>query len=83
MLMVVSAFSRSISDPVKWIQDLETFRTQLPKVHKNLFFKINQHEFDSLVYSLEKNVSYLSEMEIFFRLKQITSKIGDTHTSVY
>jgi hypothetical protein len=83
MLMAVSAFSRSTADPVKWIEDLKKFRTQLPKVHKNLFFKINQHEFDSLVYSLEKNVAHLSETEIFFKLKQITAKIGDTHTSVY
>lgn len=82
MLMAVSAFSHSPAEPVKWIEDLEKFRTQLPKVHKNLFFKINQHEFDSLVYALEKNVSHLSETEIFFKLKQITSKIGDTHTSV-
>jgi hypothetical protein len=81
--MAVSAFSRSTADPAKWIEDLEKFRTQLPKVHKNLFFKINQHEFDSLVYSLEKNVCHISEMEIFFRLKQITFKIGDTHTYVY
>jgi hypothetical protein len=83
MLVAVSAFSRSTADPVKWIADLEKFRTELPKVHKNLFFRISQQEFDSLVYSVEKNVGRLSETKIFFKLNQITSKTGDIHTSVY
>lgn len=66
----------------KWQQDLEFFAQELPKQHKNLFFKTSSAEFYNKIETLKTKIDTLDESEIFISLLEIVSSVGDSHTNV-
>ncbi|WP_432407290.1 hypothetical protein [Wukongibacter sp. M2B1] len=66
----------------EWIADIEYFKTELEKNHKNPFSKISKEEFENEISILLKDLPYLQENEVIVRLMEITQKIGDSHTHI-
>ncbi|HMT28294.1 MAG TPA: S41 family peptidase [Bacteroidia bacterium] len=69
-------------DKIDWKQDLDYVKTELPKLHYNLFFKISQAEFNAGMDDLISAIPKLSDQQIAIRLKQIVARVGDSHTNV-
>jgi hypothetical protein len=66
----------------KWREDLKYLFVELPKRHKNLFFKITRHQFDREVSGIIESVPKLSDSEIKLALRRLTAMIGDPHTRI-
>ncbi len=64
----------------KWINDIQYLKDTLPKVHKNLYFKISEKDFFSQLDELKKKVPSYTNDQIEIELNKITASIGDTHT---
>ncbi len=73
---------RELSRDEKWRQDLSYLYTELPKRHKNLFFKITGARFDREVARIIEAVPKLSDSEIRLELRRLTAMIGDPHTRI-
>jgi len=64
----------------RWINDISYIEKTLPKVHKNLYFKVSEEEFINNLEELKKKVPHISDEEIEIELSRIIASIGDTHT---
>jgi hypothetical protein len=64
----------------KWVKDLTYVEKALPKVHKNLYFKISEEEFITQIETLKERVPQYTDDEIEVELSQVIASIGDTHT---
>lgn len=64
----------------KWINDIQYLKDTLPKVHKNLYFKISEEDFIKQLEELKKKVPSYTDEQIEIELSKITASIGDTHT---
>jgi hypothetical protein len=67
---------------IYWPNDLEYFKTELPKRHKNLFFKMPKNEFEARVDALIKESMALPPATIGVRLQQLMVDLGDSHSGV-
>lgn len=65
-----------------WIKDLDYFALELPRLHKDLFFKISPEEFGDQVDALRSEIPDLKEYEIVVELMKIVAAVGDSHTMV-
>lgn len=66
----------------KWVYDLETVKKQLPKGHKNLFFKSDETSFYTDIQYIIDNVSNLSDEEIKVLLMKLVAGVNDGHSVV-
>lgn len=66
----------------KWIEDLEILALELPKKHKNLFFKKYPRDYFNEIQVLKSNVDYYDDYEIMTKIAEIIAAIGDAHTFV-
>ncbi len=66
----------------KWAEDVNTLVKKLPKLHKNLFFKISKEEFRTMAVHFKKSLPQLNEDEFQVELSRLISAIGDSHTSL-
>ena len=85
MVAVLGAAAQSIpqiSREEKWRGDLQYLFTELPKRHKNLFFKISRQQFDREIAEIIESIPKLSDPEIKFALRRLTAMIGDPHTRI-
>jgi len=73
---------RELSRDDKWREDLKYLFTELPKRHKNLFFKITLERFDREIARIIESVPKLSDSEIKLALRRLTAMIGDPHTRI-
>jgi hypothetical protein len=64
------------------VKDLQTLDAELPRLHKNLFFKLQPADFHGAMTALEHEVPHLADEEIVMRLTQIVATVGDPHTEV-
>lgn len=80
-IMVISE-AKSYSNN-KWKYDIEYLRDTLPKKHINLFFKITQKDWNNYLDSLELKSNYLSDDFVLLSIKELLSKVGDSHTTIY
>ncbi|WP_315120155.1 S41 family peptidase [uncultured Clostridium sp.] len=67
----------------KWVNDITYLEEQLPKRHKNLFFKVKKEDFYIDMDELKNKVNDYSDEEIKVQLSKIIASIGDGHTMVY
>ncbi|MBU5483693.1 peptidase S41 [Clostridium sp. MSJ-11] len=67
----------------KWVNDITYLEEQLPKRHKNLFFKVKKEDFYRDMNELKNKVNDYSDEEIKVQLSKIIASIGDGHTMVY
>ena len=67
---------------IDWKVDIDYLKLELPKRHKNLFFKYSQADFNESLDSLRVQTDVLNNFEVSIKLQQIISRIGDSHTSI-
>lgn len=63
-----------------WQKDLDYLADELPKKHKNLFFKLSKEEFNNEINDLKQSLSKMSDDEIEMGINKIMASIGDAHT---
>jgi len=79
---VAAQTAPELSREEKWREDLKYLSDELPKRHKNLFFKITREQFHREVARIAESVSKLSDAEIKLALWRLTAMIGDAHTRI-
>ncbi len=65
----------------KWLADIEFLSEQLPKKHKNLFFKVEKEDFLSNVRSIKEKIPSLTDDEMIVEVSKLLASVGDAHTS--
>ncbi len=65
-----------------WDEDVYYFAENLKDKHKDLFYKINETEFNDDITALREKTGELSTKEIIFELVKVVSKVGDSHTGI-
>jgi hypothetical protein len=68
--------------PVKWRADLAYLGSELPKRHKNLFFRLSEKTWQEKVKKLDARLPKLSEPEILVELERLVASVGDPHTDI-
>jgi hypothetical protein len=63
-------------------EDINYFKKELPKHHKNLFAKITKEEFNDMTDQLIDNIDQLGNKQVFVELNKIVASVGDAHTSI-
>jgi len=81
-LTVAAQRARELTREEKWRGDLQYLFVELPKRHKNLFFKISRQQFDREIAGIIESVPKLSDSEIKLALRRLTAMIGDPHTRI-
>lgn len=76
-----SLFSQNDKN-IDWQSDLKFLKSELPKRHIDLFSKLPESKFDSLMDNLILKCKTTSNEQIYLNLLQIIAKIGDSHTSI-
>jgi hypothetical protein len=64
----------------RWVNDLAYLQETLPRVHKNLYFRVSAEEFNRQLAELKKKVPQYTDEEIEIALSVILAGLGDTHT---
>jgi hypothetical protein len=85
-ILILTVFSINIYsqeiETENWITDLNFLKTELPKKHKNLFFKITKNEFENGIEKIIKQLDKDNDIETSIKLTQLIAKIGDSHTNL-
>ena len=66
----------------RWTEDIDYLKKSLITKHKNLFFSLNQNEFEKKVSELKANVNNLDYDEMKVELSRIVAMVKDAHTSL-
>ena len=66
----------------EWKEDIAFLKSELPKNHKNLFFQLEQKQFDKELDVLSSKIDEMKPIDIALSLQQIVVKAGDSHTGV-
>jgi hypothetical protein len=82
VLAVAAQRVPQISREDKWRGDLQYLFVELPKRHKNLFFKITRQQFDREIAGIIESVPKRSDSEIKLAIRRLTAMIGDPHTRI-
>ena len=77
----INSYSQEI-ETENWITDLNFLKSELPKKHKNLFFKITKIEFENGIEKIIKQLDKDNDIETSIKLTQLIAKIGDSHTNL-
>jgi len=64
----------------RWRQDLHYLATELPRLHKNLFFQITEEEFQHAVAQLYEAIPSMRDDEIIIGIARVVAMVGDGHT---
>ncbi|WP_405571637.1 hypothetical protein [Winogradskyella sp. Asnod2-B02-A] len=81
ILLATNVYSQEL-ETQDWITDIEFLKTELEKKHKNLYFKISKEQFEKELNSIIKELDADSDLQTAIKLKQLISKIGDSHTGI-
>jgi hypothetical protein len=82
VMLLCSTSSAQKDKSQAWKSDIEYLRSELPKRHKNLFFKIDKTTFERKVDELSNTLSSKTDSEIVISLQQIIAEMGDDHTGI-
>ncbi len=63
-----------------WQKDLDYLKEELPKKHKNLFFKLSKDQFNSEIEGLKQSLNKMNDDQIQMDINKIMTSIGDGHT---
>ena len=74
---------KRISDKEPWNEDLEYVVHILKTRHPNLYYHLNQEEFENSIAQLKRDIPHLSDAEAVIRFMQLVAKIQDGHTWLY
>lgn len=67
---------------INWLADLEQLASELPKLHKNLFFNHEKDLFYRSISTLKERVETMDNYTIVMKIASIVAAIGDAHTAV-
>ena len=84
-LIFITACSLSSAQEDKykaWKSDIEYLKTELPKRHKDLFFKTDKNTFEGKLDDLSKDLPNKTELEIALSLQKVIAEMGDDHTGI-
>jgi len=84
-IIIIMLCSLSLAQEEKckaWKGDIEYLKTELPKRHKDLFFKIDKKTFEGKLDELSRDLSNKTELEIALSLQKIIAEMGDDHTGI-
>lgn len=65
-----------------WRADLQHLAAELPKRHKNLFFRVGRQDFAREVARLDKAIPSMQDFEVRVGLMRLAASVGDFHTGV-
>lgn len=66
----------------QWREDLKYLATELPKRHKNLFFKITRQDFEREVTRINENIPKMQDFEVKIAFMRLAAIVSDAHTGV-
>jgi hypothetical protein len=81
-----SAVQTGIMDSLsakEWAEDLDFLASELPKRHKNLFFKLSEERFFETVKDFRSRIPVMEREEILVGFMKILASVGDSHTDTY
>ncbi|MCM1989384.1 S41 family peptidase [Oceanirhabdus seepicola] len=64
-----------------WEKDIDYLAKELPKRHKNLFFKLTEEEFNTEIDKLKESLEQLNDDKIRLNIQKIVASAGDGHTT--
>lgn len=64
----------------QWMADITFFDDRMRQFHYNLFSHISEELWSEKINKLKSEVNNLNDVDIIFRLMQITALVGDGHT---
>ncbi|BCZ46227.1 peptidase S41 [Clostridium gelidum] len=67
----------------RWTEDIDYLKKSLITKHKNLFFNVDQKEFEKKVLELKLSVNNLDYDEMKVELSRLVAMVKDAHTSIY
>lgn len=67
----------------EWAADLDFLISELPKKHKNLYFKLSEERFQKMAEELRREIPSLTREQIQVGFKKILAAVGDAHTDTY
>lgn len=82
LIFLCSVSSAQQNKSQAWKSDIEYLKTELPKRHKDLFFKVDKTTFEGKLNELSNALSNKTESEIVISLQQIIAEMGDDHTGI-
>lgn len=71
---------RDLSRDAKWQSDVDYLARELPRLHKNAFFKCSRESFDAAATKLREDVPRLADHQIVVGMLRLIALIGDGHT---
>lgn len=69
-----------LSRDAKWQADVDYLARELPRLHKNAFFKCSRESFDAAATKLRQDVPRLADHQIVVGMLRLIALIGDGHT---
>jgi hypothetical protein len=66
----------------QWKEDINYLQENLAEKHKNIYFNLNEEEYNKLFNNLLSEIDEMNEKEIIFNLTHIFSEIEDPHTGI-
>lgn len=65
-----------------WRQDIDALSAELPKRHRNAFFKCTKEQFQAAAAALRNDVPRIADHEVVVGLMKLAASLGDAHTVV-
>jgi hypothetical protein len=82
-LLPVSGSEKNLLTTEEWLEDLDFVVSTLKSQHPNIYYKINETTFDSVVAECRSQVARSkSDLECYFAIKRIIAVIEDGHTGL-
>lgn len=69
-------------DGSPWDSDLLLLQRKLPRLHKDLFHKLPNEEFDARIADIRQRLPELSDLEVQVELRKLFALVGDAHTDL-
>lgn len=66
----------------RWRADLAFLSAELPRRHKNLFFKLTRERFEKSIAELSAALPSMTDAEVKVALMRVAAAVGDSHTHV-
>jgi hypothetical protein len=67
----------------RWVQDLDSLASELPRLHPNLFFRAPREYFDRRVEEVRRAAPTAADHEMIVGLMRVAAVAGDPHTTLY
>lgn len=65
-----------------WRADLKQLTDDLPKLHKNLFFKSKEADFKKAAAALDANIPKWTDEQVLVEFSKLVASAGDAHTAL-